>query len=383
MKKVLLFSPTGSIHTRFNTANIKAIDELGYELHLLANFENGPGPEGKNEAFAKSCNEQGYYVHNIPFSRAGSFKNIAYVSELKKFLRKEQFDIVHAHTETGGLLLRLASSAKGSSRFIYTAHGMSFWKGCPLKNRLIYKTIEWWICRGMDMNLGMNQEEVDVLRKWNSKTAAYVHGIGLNLERFQKVGRSREEVRAEFGLKEDDKFIVSVGELDDNKNHITVIKALAMLEHKNFQYVVCGVGPNKEMLEKYAQERGLDDKVILAGYRSDIPDILNAANIFVFPSFHEGMPVAALEAMACGLPLVCSRIRGNVDIVKDGENGFLFEPKDFITLALSLEKLIGNQTQSKLFGEKNKNIVQQYSLETVVEELKALYHINNRNEFNT
>ena len=185
MKKVLLFSPTGSIHTRFNTANIKAIDELGYELHLLANFENGPGPEGKNEAFAKSCNEQGYYVHNIPFSRAGSFKNIAYVSELKKFLRKEQFDIVHAHTETGGLLLRLASSAKGSSRFIYTAHGMSFWKGCPLKNRLIYKTIEWWICRGMDMNLGMNQEEVDVLRKWNSKTAAYVHGIGLNLERFQ------------------------------------------------------------------------------------------------------------------------------------------------------------------------------------------------------
>lgn len=373
MKKILLLSPTGSIHSRFNTANIKAIDKLGYELHLLANFENGPGPEGKNEAFAKSCIEQGYFVHNFPFSRGGALKNIAYVSELKKFLRKEKFDIVHAHTETGGLLLRLASSAKGPSRFIYTAHGMSFWKGCPLKNRLIYKTIEWWICGGMDKNLGMNQEEIDVLRKWNSKTAAYVHGIGLNLERFQKTGRPREEVRAEFGLKADDKFIVSVGELDDNKNHITVIKALAMLEHKNFKYVVCGVGPNKEMLEKYAQERGLGEKVILAGYRSDIPDILNAADIFLFPSFHEGMPVAALEAMACGLPLICSKIRGNVDIVKDGENGFLFEPEDFMTLALLLEKLFCNPKQALLFGEKNKEIVKDYSLDSLIKELIKIY----------
>jgi len=373
MKKVLLLSPTGSIHSRFNTANIKAIDELGYELHLLANFENGPGPERNNEEFAKDCVEQGFFVHNIPFSRAGSFKNIAYVSELKKFLRKEKFDIVHAHTETGGLLLRLASSAKGPSRFIYTAHGMSFWKGCPLKNRLIYKPIEWWICRGMDMNLGMNKEEVDILRKWNSKTAAHVHGIGLNLERFQQVSHSREEVRAEFGLNADDKFIVSVGELDDNKNHITVIKSLAMLEHKNFKYVVCGVGPNKGMLEQYAHNRGLSDKVILAGYRSDIPDLLNAADIFVFPSFHEGMPVAALEAMACGLPLVCSKIRGNVDIVKDGENGFLFEPEDYITLALSLESLFCNPKQAHMFGEKNKEIVKDYSHDSLIKELINIY----------
>ncbi len=375
MKKVLLLSPTGSIHSRFNTANIKAIDELGYELHLLANFGNGLGPERNNEEFAKSCIRQGYYVHSIPFSRGGAFKNIAYVSELKKFLRKEQFDIVHAHTETGGLLLRLASSEKGSSRFIYTAHGMSFWKGCPLKNRLIYKTIEWWICRGMDMNLGMNQEEIDTLRKWNSKTAAHVHGIGLNLEKFQKTGRPREEVREEFGLKSDDKFIVSVGELDDNKNHITVIKALAQLEQKNFKYVVCGVGPNKKMLEQYAQERGMGDKVILAGFRSDIPDILHAADLFVFPSFHEGLPVSALEAMASGLPLICSKIRGNVDIVKDGVNGFLFEPEDYLSLAIAMERLIVNQNLAESFGEKNKDIVKAFSQEAVINELKKLYTI--------
>lgn len=374
MKKALMLAPMGSVHRRFNKANIEALKSLGYQIELVANFENGDGPEVHNQQYVGECKEKGIITHSIPFERHSLTGSLKCMPQVKQLLKEGQYDIVHAHTETGGLILRMARGVKGKSRFFYTPHGMSFWKGSSLKSQMIYRPLERWICSGMDMNLGMNQEEVDVLRKWKSKTAAHVHGIGLNLERFQKTSRTCEEVRAEFGLKADDKFILSVGELDDNKNHITVIKALAMLEHKNFKYVVCGVGPNKEMLEKYAQERGLDDKVILAGYRSDIPDILNAADIFVFPSFHEGLPVSALEAMACGLPLACSKIRGNVDIVKDGENGFLFEPEDFITLALSLEKLIGDQHQAMLFGKKNKNIVQLYSINTVVEELKVLYH---------
>ena len=368
-----MLAPMGSVHRRFNRANIDALKSLGYQIELVANFENGEGPEVHNQKYVAECTKNGIVTHSIPFARhslTGSLKCLPLVKEL---LKEGQYDIVHAHTETGGLILRLARGVKGKSRFFYTPHGMSFWKGSSLKSQMIYRPLERWICSGMDMNLGMNQEEVDVLRKWNSKTAAYIHGIGLNLERFQKTGRSKKEVCAEFGLKEDDKFIVSVGELDDNKNHITAIKALAMLEHKNFKYVVCGVGPNKEMLERYAQDNGLGGKVILAGYRSDIPDILNAADIFVFPSFHEGLPVSALEAMACGLPLICSKIRGNVDIVKDGENGFLFEPDDFVALSLSLEKLFCNQELTLSFGKKNKALVIEYSLDSLIEELIKIY----------
>ena len=163
--------------------------------------------------------------------------------------------------------------------------------------------------------------------------------------------------------------------MDDNKNHATVIKALSFLESKNYKYVVCGVGPNKEKLNQMAADAGLSDKVILAGYRSDIPDILHAADLFVFPSFHEGLPVSALEAMACGLPLICSHIRGNVDIVKDGVNGFLFEPEDHLTLAIAMERLIGNHELAEVFGEKNKQIVKDFSQNAVIEELKKLYTI--------
>lgn len=376
MKKVLLFSPTGSIHSRFNLANIEAVKELGYELHLLANFENGPGPEGKNEAFAQWCEKQGFYVHTMPFVRGASLKNISLVKELKEILLKEKFDIVHAHTETGGLLLRMAISAKGSSKYIYTAHGMSFWKGCPLKNRIIYKTIERWICNGMDANLAMNQEEHDFVKIINPNTAFYVHGIGLDLGRFQREGRARDEVRTEFGVKDCDILIVSIGELDDNKNHAVIIKALSILENKNFKYVVCGVGPNKDMLTKIAADAGLSNKVVLAGYRSDIPDILKAAEMFVFPSFHEGMPVAALEAMACGLPLVCSKIRGNVDIVKDDYNGYLVNPNNYQVFSDRIKQLIDKKEDRCRMGQINKELVKAYSLESVVSELKTIYSMN-------
>lgn len=368
-----MLAPMGSVHRRFNKANIEALKGLGYQIELVANFENGDGPEVHNQEYVAECTKSGIVTHSIPFARHSLTGSLKCLPQVKKLLKEGQYEIVHAHTETGGLILRLARGVKGNSRFFYTPHGMSFWKGSSLKSQMIYRPLERWICSGMDKNLGMNQEEVDVLRKWNSKTAAYVHGIGLNLERFQKEGRQRNNVRAEFGVREEDKLIVSVGELDDNKNHATVIKALSFLESKNYKYVVCGVGPNKDMLTKMATDAGLEDKVFLAGYRSDIPDILHAADLFVFPSFHEGLPVSALEAMACGLPLICSKIRGNVDIVKEGVNGYLFETDDHLALAIAMERLIGNQELAGSFGVKNKAIVNKFSQEAVLVELKSLY----------
>ena len=131
----------------------------------------------------------------------------------------------------------------------------------------------------------------------------------------------------------------------------------------------------KDILIQLAADAGLSNKVILAGYRSDVPDILRAADLFVFPSYHEGLPVSALEAMACGLPLVCSKIRGNVDIVKDGENGYLFDPEDYSSLALLMCRLMDNKNLAQVFGERNKQIVKDFAQEAVIGELKKLYNI--------
>lgn len=371
MKTMLLLAPMGSIHTRFNLANIEAIRQLNYKLTIVANFDVCDGPEKHNMLFAEKWKGEGIEVISFPFVRHSLLGNLRLVSQLRKFLKERRFDFIHTHTETGGLLLRLCGCVPGKK--FYTIHGMSFWEGGPIKPRLVYKPIERFICSGMDANLGMNKEELYFLTKWNKRTAHYVHGVGLNVARMQNPSRSREQMREEFGLTESDKFIVSIGELDDNKNHITVIKALATLGRKDFKYVVCGVGPNKDMLLAEAECTGLKENVILAGYRSDIPDVLNAADIFVFPSFHEGMPVSALEAMACSLPVVCSAIRGNVDVVKDGDNGYLFKPSDVDTLSRQIALLMDNDALRQQMGAKNKEIVREFSLEAVTEELKAIY----------
>lgn len=373
--KALLLAAMGSVHRQHNKANIKALKEIGAIIYLAANFGTDTPREKNNTQFVAECKRDGINIIDIPFRRGGFITNIFQIPVLNKFLKREKFDIVHVHTETGGFMLRLSCliQSKCNTKFVYTPHGMSFWKGSSLKSQLVYRPLERWICSAMDMNLGMNMEEVENLKRWNKRTAHYVHGVGLNVARMQNPARSREQMREEFGLTESDKFIASIGELDDNKNHITVIKALATLGRKDFKYVVCGVGPNKDMLLADAEHMGLKENVILAGYRSDIPDVLNAADIFVFPSFHEGMPVSALEAMACGLPIICSEIRGNVDIIREGDNGYLFQPSDVETLARKLEYLLDDAEKRKIMGLKNKENVKDFSLESVTEELIRIY----------
>lgn len=368
-----MLSPMGSVHRRFNRANIDALQRLGYKVELCANFNNGEGPEKHNQQFVNECASYGIVTHSISFARHSLSGSLKCLPQLKDLLKREQYDIVHTHTETGGLLLKLASSVKGKAKFFYTPHGMSFWKGSGLKSQMIYRPLERWICSSMDMNLAINKEELEILKSWEKRSATYVHGIGLDISHMQNPIRQPEDVRKEFCFDEHEKFIVSIGELNDNKNHITVIRALARLGRKDFRYIICGVGPNKEVLMNEVKILGLQNNVIFAGFRSDIPDILNSADIFVFPSFHEGLPVSILEAMACGLPVICSEIRGNVDIVKDCDNGYLFKPSDVEELSLKLASLMDDTSKCNIMGMKNKKIVCDFSLGAVTEELMQIY----------
>ena len=373
--KALLLAAMGSVHRQHNKANIKALKEIGAIIYLAANFGTDTPREKNNTKFVAECKRDGINIIDIPFRRGGFITNIFQIPVLNKFLKREKFDIVHVHTETGGFMLRLSCliQSKCNTKFVYTPHGMSFWKGSSLKSQLLYKPLERWICSGMDMNLGMNREELECLESWNRHSATYVHGIGLDLSRFQNHNDAQKAMRKEFLLNSNEKLVISVGELDNNKNHITVIRALANLSRRDWKYVICGVGPNKDILMQEAARLGLKEHVVLAGYRSDIPDVLNAADIFVFPSFHEGMPVSVLEAMACSLPVVCSAIRGNVDIVKDGDNGYLFKPSDGDTLSRKIALLMDNEALRQQMGAKNKKIVREFSLGAVTEELKAIY----------
>jgi len=116
-----------------------------------------------------------------------------------------------------------------------------------------------------------------------------------------------------------------VAEMTKNKNHTTVLKAMALLkekpEYENMYYLICGRGEQWPVLEAEAGELGISDHVVFLGYRHDVPELCRCSDLFVFMTLREGLPVALMEAMGCGLPTICQEIRGNTDLIDDGVEG--------------------------------------------------------------
>lgn len=370
MKKALLFAPMSSVHERFNIANINALKELGAVVHLLANFSS----DEHSRDYKKKCTDEKLIVHDMPFSRHSLKSNFQYIKQIKELLKSQNFDIVHAHTETGGILLRLAMSANKNTKYFYTAHGMSFYKGSSLKSQIIYKPIERFICKKMDANLAINQEEFFYLKKWKPNAAHFVHGAGFDMEAITSAKVDIEKKKTELGIPLDRKLILSVGELNENKNHIIILKAIAGMKEEERPYLlICGEGEKRNELLSYAKSFSFEEKLFLPGYRYDMSEIFHIADLFVFPSYHEGLSFSLMQAMAAGLPVICSNIRGNVDLIQENEGGFLVQPQDNGTIRLYIEKLLNDKSLCNEFSKKNKKKVQLYSDIEVTKELEKLY----------
>lgn len=160
-----------------------------------------------------------------------------------------------------------------------------------------------------------------------------------------------------------EKLMVSVGQLSNRKNHRIIIKSLSGIKKENIKYLIIGDGENKKRFKKLTQKLDLEDKVIFAGYRKDIKNILLESDFFAFPSKQEGLPVSLMEAMSSGLPVICSDIRGNNELIKNGHNGYLFKPNDVKGFREGIKNLqLLNKEHVKEFNER---VIRKFSKENV------------------
>ena len=200
----------------------------------------------------------------------------------------------------------------------------------------------------------------------------YSPGVGIDVDKVKKIDKKADK-RQMLGIREKDILVLSVGELNQNKNHETIVRALKQLNRTDVHYVICGQGDKKEELERMAKQFGMEERLHLLGFRTDALEWMKVADLFAFPSYREGLPVSLMEAMAAGLPVVCSKIRGNVDLIKDGEGGYMCEPMDVASFAENLSRLIKDAEQRKCMGEKNQITVQQFDKSKVSEVMKKVY----------
>ena len=365
----ILYITTISNTMGFFVEHVKMLYSMGHNVEIAC--AEGTRPLGP------IYSELGCKVHNIPFSRSPFSKNnFKAYKMLKQLVESEHYDIVHTHTPNASMIARLACRKvrKQGTRVFYTAHGFHFFKGAPLKNWLMYYPIEKFCARFTDVLITINKEDYALAqRTMPAKKVCYVPGVGIDLSKIQNTQCDRNEVRKSIEVPEDCILLMSVGELNDNKNHQVVVKALATLNNKNVHYAVAGVGDQKENLLNFAKELGIEKQFHLLGFRTDALKLYRAADIFVFPSFREGLSVSMMEAMASGLPIICSKIRGNVDLVENCIGGYHFNPSDAKTLTNLIALLIDDNSKRKEMGHVNAHNIFFFSINHVLEKMREIY----------
>lgn len=368
-KKALITATIGSFLGWFAVNDIKLLQKLGYEVHCACNMDFISTEERR-----KNLETSGAVIHHIPFSRNPlSADNRKSYCVLKRLIKKERYDLVHCHTPVGGVLTRAAvvNVAVDHMKVIYTAHGFHFYKGAPLQNWLFYYPLEWLCSWRTDVIITINQEDYRLAKRWfHAKKTVYMPGVGIDTEKFRTDFLNREKKRAELGLCNEDILLLSVGELNENKNHEIILRALKKLGNR-YCYIVVGKGDRQKRLKELAGEFELEKKVKLVGYRSDVSDFYHAADIFVFPSLREGLPVSLMEAMAAGLPVVCSRIRGNTDLIDEGKGGYFFHPQKIDDAADCIKKIA--EIDRKAFGTYNIEKVKKFDRRIIEKNMEKVY----------
>lgn len=369
MKKFLIVAHYSRFLVQFELNDVKLLQGMGYEVHYATNFEH----EDMYADAVQVIREHGVILHQVDFVRSpyNISANIKAYKQLKHLMQTEMFAGVHCHTPMAGALARLAANAAHTAPVLYTAHGFHFYKGCPLKNRLIYQTAETFLAHYTDAQITINQEDYAAAQKFPLRGKAYyVPGIGVDVKKISSVQVDRATKRAELGIPQDAFVFISVGELNENKNHSTVIRALARTDIPNSYYLICGEGKLKQQHFELAQKLGISEKVKLLGFRTDVSEILRACDCFVFPSFREGLSVSLMEAMAAGLPCIASRIRGNVDLLPDSR--YLFEASDESTLCQLMQDAV-NGVQVDQECAQNKKALEQFDVKNVSECMRKVY----------
>lgn len=373
MKKVLFVATVVKTHMmQFHIPYLKMFQEMGWETSVASRNDY----EDPADCRIPYCD----HYYDIPFERM-PWKpgNLRAYRMLKSIIDEGNFDIIHCHTPVGAMLARLAAmdARKKGTKVIYTAHGFHFFTGAPLINWLAFYPAEKLLAPLTDVLITINKEDfARAQKKIPAKRLEYVPGVGINTHKFRREAMDPVAKRRELGYGEEDFLILTVAEMTPNKNHITMLNALALLKDKkefsNIHYLICGRGEMWESLENSAKELGISDHVNFLGYRSDAPELYHCSDMFAFISFREGLSVALMEAMSCAMPIMCTRIRGNTDLVEDGVSG-IFTENNPEAVAGNILRLYRQEDLRKRIGAGAAEKVKEFDEENVLKQVKEIY----------
>lgn len=384
-KRVMLIANSASMIDHFNRDNIDILQNMGCQITVAANFKDGnSSTREKISDFKKELEAKGIDTIHLPIPRRVTqlTKMFKSVNMIKNYLKENPCALVHTQTPFGGVAGRLAAKSfrkKNGTKVIYFVHGFHFFKGAAFKNYLIYYNIEKSLSKCTDCLITLNQEDYKTASKKFKKThVEYVPGVGVDTTAISMLPVDKKEKCKELKIPKGKKIVMTMAELIPRKNVSATINAFAAAENEDAVLLICGRGKELKKLRELSKELGIKDKVIFAGYRTDILEICKIADIFLFTSYQEGLPVAIMQAMAAGLPIIASDIRGNRDLLapdKDSKSEDYLVPVDDIQgFTNKLNYLLKKEKECEKLGEVNKaNCRKYFDIELVHDRMTEIY----------
>ena len=348
-------------------------DHPDLDVHLLT----GPSPPGRTD-LTQMAFDLGIPTRVVPslMNRLYPVANLRALAELRRIMIQGEYDIVHTHSSVAGVIGRLAARAAGIRTVVHHVHGWGLHEDMSLGMRMLYVTLESLCARCTTQIVVVSRPDIDkgLAHRIGKKDKYRLIYNGIALEKFQQPVDDRQ-VRLELGADPDCKLVGMIGRLDAQKNPFDLIRAAAIVteSYPRVQFLIVGDGLLRPECERLIGELGLEGKVLLLGFRSDVARIMPVLTITAMSSLWEGLPLAFLEAMSAGKPIVANDVDGARDVVISGATGFLVTKHRPREMAERIVCLLNNEALCSQMGRAARERSEYFSVERMVRQVECLY----------
>jgi glycosyltransferase involved in cell wall biosynthesis len=293
----------------------------------------------------------------------------AVLSRLYRLIRDNRIDVVHTHHFTQLFYAALPARLAGA-RIVHTEHEYFSYVESGLSRRLVKPLLR--LCHHMSV-VGPEVREYFVRTIGIAGDRLTIIPNGVNVGAFDY---ERSAARHELGLDTDAPVLGTIGRLEPEKDQVTLIDVFRAVraEYPSARLIIAGDGSMAGQLKAHAEAQGLSGSTLFLGYRRDIARLLAAMDVFVLPSIREGLPISLIEAMAARRPVVASSIGSVNDLVRDGDNGFVAQPRDAAAFTSAIKRLLAApDLRARMAAAGRRTVEDSYSLSSVIRAYEDLY----------
>lgn len=360
---------------RFRLDLLDALHKENFETYIAATLTT--------PVHVQAMEARGHVFHAITVERTVQpFSNVKSVFQLVQLIRQNKFEIVHTHTAMGGVIGRAAAILARTPAILHTTGGWYFHEHMPPRRRQLIVVTERFLARRTDVIFSVNQEDIVTAEKERIKprrAMVYSGPAGVDAHRFSPTLKplARGRFHQEWAVPENGVVVGFAGRLVWEKGIREFLEVAAHLKNlcsAPLVFVIAGAGPVLDASRSFAEELGVASDLRWLGHREDMPEIMAAMDVYLFPSHREGLPITVLEAMATEIPVVAFDIRGCRETVISGQTGALVPMADIGGLAEATRTLVESVKLRQVYGHTAREIVvKQYTREAHVDRQLAVY----------